>query len=47
MAVEILSKNPTDKIYYSINGNNNANKEKIGNSTEPLSINETTEIKQN
>jgi hypothetical protein len=52
MAVEILSKNPTDKIYYSINGNNNATKEKNWKLyTEPWSINEipskkltTTEI---
>jgi hypothetical protein len=42
MAVEILSK--TDKIYYSINGNNNATKKNWKLYTEPLSINETTEI---
>ncbi|MBC5840284.1 glycoside hydrolase family 92 protein [Flavobacterium sp. F-380] len=45
MEVEILSKNPTDKIYYSINGNTNATKDKDWKSyTGPLSINETTEI---
>jgi hypothetical protein len=52
--VEILAKNPTDKIYYSINGNNNATKIKIGNPTQshcPLmkllksSKTTTTEIK--
>ncbi|MBU0940776.1 MAG: GH92 family glycosyl hydrolase [Bacteroidetes bacterium] len=45
LAVEILSQNPMDKIYYSINGNNNATKDKDWKSyTGPLSINETTEI---
>ncbi|MBX9888098.1 MAG: GH92 family glycosyl hydrolase [Flavobacteriaceae bacterium] len=45
MEVEIIAQNPTDKIYYSINGNTNATKDKDWKSyIGPLSINETTEI---
>ena len=46
MEVEILSKNPTDKIYYAINENTNPIKYISWKSyTGPLLINETTEIK--
>ncbi|MFT5251522.1 MAG: putative alpha-1,2-mannosidase [Flavobacteriales bacterium] len=45
MTFEIISKNPTDKIYYLINENNNATKDKDWKPyTGPLTINETTEI---
>ena len=46
LAVEILAKNPTDKIYYAINENTNPIKYISWKSyTGPLLINETTEIK--
>ena len=45
MTVKIISQNPTDKIYYLINGINNATKDKVWSLyTKPLVITETIEI---
>ena len=45
MTVEIKSQNPTDKIFYWINGINDASKDKVWVLyTKPLTISETTEI---
>jgi hypothetical protein len=46
LEIRILSQNPTDKIYYLINGSNESTKDKDWKLyTEPLVLNETTEIR--
>jgi hypothetical protein len=46
LEIRILSQNPTDKIYYLINGSNEATKDKDWKLyKEPLVLNETTEIR--